>query len=196
MDVFDQISSLYSNLNIDNNLTPDEILKFWLVLSGIILFFLFLGALTNKVIIYRNYFDLTWSISFYLAPIFSFISIAFISGDNIDSYFDSEELTTRSIILNSLIFIAGIIMIFSVVRTFLFSIADNGLILGLIIGFSKFIIGLLIIVCMVGLIGYLFRDKRKLGHTAIFFIFFGFLGWIVKTLVNGQKVFEGSLENN
>ena len=42
MDVFDQISSLYSNLNIDNNLTPDEILKFWLVLSGIILFFLFL----------------------------------------------------------------------------------------------------------------------------------------------------------
>lgn len=32
-----------------------------------------------------------------------------------------------------------------------------------------------------------FRDKRKLGHVAIFFMLFGIFGWFVNVLVNGEK---------
>ena len=64
---------------------------------------------------------------------------------------------------------------------------ENGIVLGFTIGTGKIAIAVIITILAIGLIGYLFRDKRRFGHVAIFFILFGVFGWVVNTLVNVKR---------
>ena len=161
----------------------DQIFRLWMTLGGVSLVLLFVGALTNKVTVYRNYHDLGWSLSLISSPIIGFILIAFIAGDGVDPWAFATEVLVGQVVLGASVFVMGL----SILKTYLLSMQDNGVVLGVIIGTAKVAISILIAVCAIGLINYLFRDKRKLGHVAIFFMLFGVFGWFVNVLVNGEK---------
>ena len=109
--------------------------------------------------------------------------IAFIGGDEVDPWAFATEVLVGQVVLGVSIFVMGL----SILKTYLLSMQDNGVVLGLFIGTAKVTISILIAICAISLISYLFRDKRKLGHVAIFFILFGIFGWFVKVLINGER---------
>ena len=164
-------------------MTEDQILRTWMMLGGASLVLLFVGALTNKVTVYRDYHDLGWSLSLIFTPIIGFILIVFIGGDGVDPWAFATEILIGQVVLGVSVFVMGL----SILKTYLLSMRDNGAVLGVIIGTAKVVISVIISVCAIGLIGYLFRDKRKLGHVAIFFMLFGIFGWFVNVLVNGER---------
>jgi hypothetical protein len=164
--------------------TEDQIFRTWMMLGGVSLVLLFVGALTNKVTVYRDYYDLGWSLSLIFSPIIGGLLIAFIGGDEVDPWAFAKEVLVGQVVLGVSIFVMGL----SILKTYLLSMQDNGVVLGLFIGTAKVTISILIAICAISLISYLFRDKRKLGHVAIFFILFGIFGWFVKVLINGERV--------
>jgi hypothetical protein len=164
-------------------MTEEQLFRTWLMIGGGSLVLLFIGALTNKVTVYRDYHDLGWSLSLIFTPIIGFILITFIGGDGVDPWAFATEILVGQVVLGISVFVMGL----SILRTYLLSMQDNGVVLGVIIGTGKVAISILIAVCAIGLIGYLFRDKRKLGHVAIFFMLFGVFGWFVNVLVNGDR---------
>ena len=167
----------------DAFMTEDQILRLWMMVGGGSLILLFIGALTNKVTVYRDYGDVGWSISLIASPIIGFFIVAFIAGDNADPWIFATETTVGNVILGA----TSLVMVWSTIRTYLLSIQDNGLILGLFVGTAKVLIAVVIALFAIGLISYLFRDQRKLGHIAIFFMLFAVFGWFVNVLVNGER---------
>jgi len=167
-------------------MAEDQIIRAWIVAGGISLVFLFVGALTNRVVVYKDFRDLGWNISLVLTPLISFAIVFFIAGESIDlKVFVTDQLLGQVIVVTTIL-----IMIYGVARTFLTSIQCNGLILGLFIAIAKITIAVFIALCSVGLFNYLFKDKRKLGHVWIFILLFGIFTWVIKVLVNGDTVKE------
>jgi len=164
-------------------MTEDQILRLWMMVGGGSLILLFIGALTNKVTVYRDYGDVGWSLSLVASPIIGFFILAFIAGDDADAWLFATETTVGNVILG----VTSLVMVWSTIRTYLLSIQDNGLIFGLFIGTAKVLIAVVIALCAIGLVNYLFRDQRKLGHIAIFFMLFAVFGWFVNVLVNGER---------
>lgn len=164
-------------------MTEDQILRLWMMVGGGSLILLFIGALTSKVTVYRDYGDVGWSLSLVASPIIGFFILAFIAGNDADVWLFATETTVGNVILG----LTSLVMMWSTIRTYLLSIQDNGLILGLFIGTAKVLIAVVIALCAVGLVNYLFRDQRKLGHIAIFFMLFAVFGWFVNVLVNGER---------
>ena len=165
-------------------MTEDQILRLWMVLGVGSLVLLFVGALTNKVTIYRDYSDVGWTLSLILSPIIGYFILAVIAGENMEPRIFATEVLAGQIILGITVIVIG----WSTLLTYLMSIQDNGLILGLFIGTAKVLIAIVIAICAIGLVNYLFKDKnRKLGHVAIFFMLFGILGWFIKVLINGER---------
>ena len=164
-------------------MTEDQILRLWMILGGGSLILLFIGALTNKVTVYRNYGDVGWSLLLIFAPIISFVLLAFIAGDNTDAWLFAIDTTVGNIILGFTAFAIGC----SILKTYMNAVEDNGLVLGFFIGTAKILISVVIALFAVGLLSYLFRDQRKFGHIAIFFILFAVFGWFVNVLVNGER---------
>lgn len=154
-----------------------------MILGGASLVLLFVGALTNKVTVYRDYGDVGWSLSLIFSPVIGTFILIFIAGDDTDAWLFATETTVGQ----SILAITALAMGWSALRTYLMSIQDNGLILGLLIGTAKILIAVIIATCAIGLFNYLFKDQRKLGHIAIFFMLFGILGWFVNVLVNGER---------
>ena len=164
-------------------MTEDQILRLWMILGGASLVLLFVGALTNKVTVYRDYGDVGWSLSLIFSPVIGAFILIFIAGDDTDAWLFATETTAGQAILA----ITALAMGWSTLQTYLMSIRDNGLILGLFIGTATLLIAVVIALCAIGLVNYLFKDQRKLGHVAIFFMLFGILGWFVNVLVNGER---------
>lgn len=164
-------------------MTEDQILRLWMILGGASLVLLFVGALTNKVTVYRDYGDVGWSLSLIFSPVIGAFILIFIAGEDADAWLFATDTTVGQAILA----ITTLVMGWSALQTYLMSIQDNGLILGLFIGTAKVLIAVIIAICAIGLVNYLFKDQRKLGHIAIFFMLFGILGWFVNVLVNGER---------
>ena len=164
-------------------MSEDQIFRLWMVLGGVSLVLLFVGALTNKVTVYRNYKDLGYSLSLIFSPIIGVILIALIAGGESEIDVFATEFLAGQIIVGITVLVMG----WSALATYLISIKDNGLILGVLIGTAKVLIAILIAAFAIGLINYLFRDSRKLGHVAIFFMIFGIFGWFIKVLINGER---------
>mgnify|MGYP006435527027 CR=1 FL=1 len=161
----------------------DQIIRLWLVLALVSLALLVLGALSNKVTVYRDHKDLASSLVFILSPIVGGIIIAFIGGNEVHFW----EFATTNVIGITILSVIGLTVLVSGVQTFRFSIQDNGLMLGVFIGTSKLIIAIIIAISSISLLRYLFKKSRRLGHIGIFFILAGVLGWFVNTLVNGER---------
>lgn len=164
----------------------DQLIRLWWVIGGTSLALLFIGALTNKIVVYRDYRDLWWSLSLTFSPLLSFLTLAFVAGEGTDTFvFARETSVGKTVTLITLVFMA-----WSTLKTYLMSVQDNGLILGIFVGTAKVLIAAVMALFAIGLIRYLFRDERKLGHVAIFFLLFGVLTWIMNVLVNGERIQE------
>ena len=164
-------------------MTEDQLLRLWLMIGGGSLILLFVGALTNKVTVYRDYGDVGWSVSLVLIPIIGFIILAFIAGNETDTWLFAIDTAVGNVILG----LTTLAMVWSTLRTYSLSIQDNGLFLGLFIGTAKILVAVVIALFAIGLVNYLFKDQRKLGHIAIFLVLFAVFGWFVNVLVNGER---------
>ena len=164
-------------------MTEEQLINLWVVLGGGSLVLLFVGALTDRVTVYRDYTDLGWSLSLIFTPIVSVFLVTFIANDQADPWVFATEVLVGQVILATTAIILG----WSTLSTYRMSIEDNGLTLGIFVGTAKLLIAIIISFCAISLVKYLFRDKRKLGHVAIFFILFGIFGWILKVLINGAR---------
>ena len=133
--------------------------------------FLFIGALTNRVVVYKDFRDLGWNIALIFTPLISLVIASFIAGESMDL-----EVFLTDLLLGQVVGVTTIlIMAYGVARTFLTSIQCNGLILGIFVAVAKVIIAVFISMCSIGLINYLFKDKRKIGHVWIFVLLFVYL---------------------
>jgi hypothetical protein len=160
-----------------------QLLRLWAILAVAALVLLVVGALTNRVTVYRNNSDLGFSLAFISAPILGAILIAFIAGENVDIWRFATTTSTGWFVLS----VSGLTIVLSGFQTYRFSISDNGLVLGLFIGTAKLVVAAIIAVSSIGLVRYLFRESRRFGHIAIFFMLASVLGWFVNTLVNGER---------
>ena len=164
-------------------MTEEQFFRLWITLGGCSLVLLFVGALTNKVTVFRNYSDVGWSVALISTPIVGGLLMSFIAGEEVDLW----TFAMGNLVGQSITAITGFAIVFSTFKIYVMSIQDNGLILGLIVGTAKILIAVIIAFCAFGLISYLLRDQRKLGHIAIFFMVFAIFGWFINILVNGER---------
>ena len=114
-------------------MTEDQILRTWITLGGVSLVVLFIGALTNKVTVYRNYHDLGWSLSLIFSPIIGGLLIAFIGGDEVDPWAFATEVLVGQVVLGVSIFVMGL----SILKTYLLSSRTMVLYLGYSLALQK-----------------------------------------------------------
>lgn len=150
----------------------------------IILFLLFFAARANKIVVYRNFSDLAWSLSIIYTPIISVSIIIFIGGEDQQII----SLLKSNIIIQSIVIASIIIIIYSIYKTISLSIEDNGSVLGFFIGLCKILVSVLVSVLAISLFKYLFRDDRKIGHVFIFTLLFGIFSWFMSVLINGNEM--------
>ena len=165
-------------------MSEEQILRTWLMFAGVSGILLFLCALSNRVVVYRDIKDLSYSITTIVLPIIIFAIGAFISGENMEVSTFFFNILTGQVILG----IGCLIYIYALIKIFAVSIACNGLILGLIIGVAKIVFSLVITVLSIGLINYLFREQRLRGHVFIFLLFTAIFGFFINVLINGDRV--------
>ena len=161
-----------------------EILRICVLLAVVFLVLLFVGALTNKVTIYRDLHDFGWSLTLVLSPVIGLFVLTFLAGDNSDF----QTYVAESAMGKTVLGITAIVFASAVVKTYIYSIQDNGTVLGALIGTAKICISVIITICAIGLVNYLFKDQRKLGHMAIFLMLSGIFTWFIKILINGERV--------
>ena len=74
-------------------ITEEMMLRTWLLLAISSLILLFVSAYFNKVIVYRDYNDLGWSLSLTYTPILTFTILVFILQDDAElSAFITETI--------------------------------------------------------------------------------------------------------
>ena len=171
-------------------MTEDQFFRIWIALSGISLLFLFVAALKNKVTVYRDFFDLRCSLILVISPIIALVLIWFISGNETDS----SKFATEFLLGQFILLITASIILWAITQTYIMSIRDNGLFVGILVGTAKIIIAAIITIFAIGLLNYLFKDKRKPGHISIFFMLFGLFAWVINVLVNGDRIYANSEE--
>lgn len=163
-----------------------QVFRLWIILGTFSLVLLLVGALSNIGTVYRDDTDFGWSLGYAFSSVIGFIVIVFIAGDQTDPWF----FATSSIAGAAVVGFSGLISGLPSPQTYRFSVLDNGLLSGLLIGIRKLVIAALIIVSAIGLLRYLFKETRRFGHIAIFFMPSGVFGWFVNTLVNGARTGE------
>ena len=165
-------------------MTEEQIFNTWLVVATLAFLVLFIGALNNKIVVYRNFQDLGWTICIIIAPIVAIVVLSFIEGDQSDlSTFIENTQVGKAVA-----FMTGAIIVWAIVRTIYFSLHDNGVPLGLLIAIGKIAMAAIIAILSIGLLNYLFKDRRKLGHIAISLMLSGVFAWFIKILVNGERL--------
>ena len=164
--------------------TSEMMLRSYFVVGISCFLILLVLAYFNKITVYRDYADVGFSLVLIIVPFTIFFALLFIAGD------DSEIFSLiRDTWIGRALFFAGLLIsIFCMFKTFTYAIADNGLLAGLIVALAKIIISLIVTIISISLIRYLFRDERKIGHIAIFFILLGVFTWVFNILINGEKV--------
>lgn len=165
------------------------------VIKYIVLFSLFcvgallIGSLQNRITVYRDYADLCKSALFVVAPISSALLIGFVADSNTSVLeFATGNLMGKLILLGT----SGL-MIWSICSAYSSGITDNGTYIGVFVGTGKLIIAAIVAFSALSLVRYLFREDRKIGHIAIFFILLSVLGWLVASLVK-ENTFSTELD--
>ena len=164
----------------------DQIIRFYFLITVGILFFLFFAARKNYLIVYRDYKDLSWSISILATPLISIGLLSFIAGENVEL----TDFIHDTIVGKAMLVVSLLVFVISIFKTFEYSISDNGFLLGILVAISKLLIAIIVSILAISLIKYLFKDDRKLGHVFIFTILLGAFTWVLDAVVNGKRVRE------
>ena len=162
-------------------LTSDQhlILMAWVVGGAFIA--VLVAGMTNRVVIFADGKDLTWTLSIFVVPAIALMIAATLVPEGQE--FLDEPL---AVVVTS---IGGVLALIACAMTFVISIRHNGLVVGIIIGIFKVMAAVLAAVCALGLLGQIFEKKG--GSTAsrlLALAVFGILLWLINKLINGDEV--------
>ena len=150
---------------------------------------LFVMALTNRVVVFINGMDVFTTLSIGLAPmVMSMVLGSLDMQSPLNGKFPSEPVGIIVVILG---FGATI---FAIVKTFMNSIHCNGLVLGIIVSIFKIFSLVLLILAVIGTFlgakSYEGGVRQNAGFYIVLVLIFGIFGWVARTLINGERVFE------
>tara|TARA_B100002051_G_scaffold153152_1_gene144905 strand:- start:280 stop:792 length:513 start_codon:yes stop_codon:yes gene_type:complete len=153
------------------------------ILFGVSFLAIFIAAATNRVTVFKDYGDLWTTLGLILWPSFGLMILAFIQPEESnDIFFGSRAASVITIL-------TAVVTLYSLVKTFTNSIAENGPVIGSVVGVFKVLSSIIIIFSVLGYINRITEDNRSLGSTLIFITIFTFIfKWILDVLVNGHKV--------
>ena len=164
----------------------DEILKlFFVVVSFSFLAILIAGA-TNKITIFNDYSDLWLTLGLIIWPLLGFMILSLITPENAPTIYNillGSPSAAASPLLTSLA------SFYSLIKTMVNSIKANGTAIGLIVGIFKIFSSIIIILSILGLFNKINEKSSNYGNKLIFITIFTFIFyWVLKTLVNGERV--------
>ena len=147
---------------------------------------IFILGLTNIVIIFKNEADLVWSISTVAVPLVGICTLIYFQPDPKPIYYNFFFETNAATVVS-----VGMALLtcLSILMVFVYSLGNNGLVLGIPIGIFKIVSSGIILVFALGLFGKLF-DKNGKDFRSLFLvtILFGFLWFFVRKMINGKTV--------
>ena len=160
------------------------------ILFGASFLGIFIAAATNKVTVFRNYGDLWMTLGLIIWPLLGLLVLSFLEAGEGNDFFTGTAAATVTT------FGSASLTLYSLVKTFLNSISDNGPVIGAIVGIFKVLSSAIIIFSAVGFINRISENNKSLGSTLIFITIFTFIfKWILDVLVNGHKVEIAKSEN-
>ena len=153
------------------------------ILCGVSFLAIFIAAATNRVTVFKDYGDLWTTLGLILWPSFGLMILAFIQTEESNDIFFGSRASSVITILTA------VVTLYSLVKTFTNSIAENGPVIGSVVGVFKVLSSIIIIFSVLGYINRITEENRSLGSTLIFITIFTFIfKWILDVLVNGHKV--------
>ncbi len=147
---------------------------------------LFIMGVTNRVVVFSDGQDLFNSISIIISPLVAILLLVFFAPENPPQDYDyiwgSVSSTIVSIVLSGW-------FLYSVLMTYIQSIKDNGVLMGLVVGTFKVTSAIIITCFAIGWLNRFFDGNHKSLLTYIMMtIVLGVFVWVIKKLVNGEGV--------
>ena len=146
--------------------------------------FFFLGAF-DKVTIFTDYKDLSWGGAIVISPFCMLLCLSWLAPDptpkDYDLLFETTQTTIVSVIF-LLVIVAGLIV------TLLNAVLTNGIIVGVLVWIFKIVSSCLIVLVVFRMFEALTDNKRKVGTIFLVFASFGLLMFVIRLLVNGERV--------
>jgi hypothetical protein len=168
-----------------SGMSEDQKLKAWGIGALIAFLILLVLGMTNRVVIFQDGADFGWSLMTLITPLATFMILGMMAPENAPPDYDHWAETYGKVV----IIVGGLVTLFSVVRMFVYSIASNGLLLGLVIGVFKLVASMISIVFAIGFINKLFDDDRKsYGAWALLMLVGAAFVWVLTKLINGDDV--------
>ena len=157
----------------------EENIKLLVILFSCSFIAIFILALTNKVVIFEDGSDLMVTLGMIIYPIIGYICLMFLPPSE-------SSPDYAGIVVAGFTFL---LFLYCLIKTFTNSISSNGLGMGILIGLFRIISSFIIIFSIVGFINRVTEKNKSFGSTLIFItIFTAIFGWVLKVLINGEKV--------
>jgi hypothetical protein len=166
---------------------PDNLIVLGYICGGSFVILVLLG-ITNTIVVYKDMPDFIFSLAVIIVPVLTFFALAYLSPENpSDSYNYFWEDTQHKIICS----IGVALTLFSMLKTLLNCISNNGIILGPIMFLFKMLASIISIFVIIGICQKVFGGdgrKRTLNEIIIGTIIFGIFAFFIKRLINGDRV--------
>tara|TARA_B100001996_G_scaffold329934_1_gene277855 strand:- start:352 stop:894 length:543 start_codon:yes stop_codon:yes gene_type:complete len=167
-------------------LFTEENIKLFFILFGVGFATIFIMALTNKVVVFQNSGDLTTTLGLMFVPLIGIISLSILRPSEAAQDYNDFTGSGAAIFVSVSSVLA---FIYCLVKTFTNSIASNGLGIGIAVAIFKIVSAGLLIIAAIGFINKLTENNRNPGVMAIIIgLTTGIFAWILKVLINGEKV--------
>ena len=173
-------------LNWLNGLSAQDWKLFGMILLGCFILVFILG-MTNRVVIFQDVTDFMWTMGIVLSPIIGFIVLLVIAPENTPDGYNIFWTTGSEKVVS--VTTAGC-FIGSVVMTYVNSIKSNGIALGIGIGTFRVVASMIIALMIVGIFNKLFEKNNPPAALFLVLIFTAIFGFVIKRLINGERVME------
>lgn len=156
----------------------DRLVKIALISAVVAFVLLLIAGMTNTVVIWYDWADFMISLSIFLSGFFGFILVLIFSND--------------PVIDNVMVVITVLAVVGFSIQTMRLSIKHNSnLLIGIIVGIFKISLAVFSIFFVLGKFQTIFNDSKASNSTKFLAIaMLGVFAWILKRLINGERVYE------
>jgi len=163
----------------------EQDLKSALIIFGIYFVVFFLLGFFDRVTIYTDYRDVCWGGSIVVSPILMVMSLSWLAPDPIPNEYNLFWDTNQARII-TIVFL--IITAAGAIMTLVNSVTTNGVVIGFIVWIFKIACSAIVVLSLVGMFNALTDKKRKIGTIFLVVIVFGIFSFLLRGLVNGERV--------